>query len=478
MSFKKGSIQGKKKQRGRTYTTDGIDIGLSQKNRSRKEPAKTTDNISDIEKLADLDKQKADLKKQQAAFEDNPNSSDALLLRKKIEAIDAQLNKLNSQLPDRPQVRPRDWWMLEKKQTIKNLTSYGDPDIINQAKREKYDAPSKAKKPFEKLLPYRLKKLNNKEKQQYRKDLAANLAQENENKLIAAVSKTYVDNVEKPALKKDGANSFKKTLSLVQNAKNDNDAALMVKHKTRIIEHTTEDETMWGAEKATMMATSSSSNQGLIGITSLNKNNVDVKQAMTMVPWLKVNDFYTATTIQGPEGWPNLVKLLNEQDKAKKDFVILTGSHMDILGMTVGSDNKFDWNYGTNVSKTGDWSPVDFYEEDLGDENKTLDQHGGAKRLIKELKNISLEVRDIWHPDLPKPDAETLRAEVKELIASGKTVICAVCYSSDMFMKKVSEPKTAGEYATYMKDIQTKRNIPVKDFVNQNWGNTSDFKTR
>jgi hypothetical protein len=233
------------------------------------------------------------------------------------------------------------------------------------------------------------------------------------------------------------------------------------KNEIRIIPSTAADESLWGMQYAFMLGTTDYAHH--IGAPLPGHEGTADTKAKKNVPWLSVNDLYLTPVFAGPESWPKLAKALNEMNPDNTDFVVLTGSHMDAGGLVHGDDGKIEWKYGTDSHNEN--KPTEFYAEDIK----------GAKSVANDNPNINIEVRDIWHPDLDKPSADSLRAEIKEIIASGKICIVPSCYSTDQFVKGKTEP-TQDTLLQYSIDMIQERNVPVKSFVESHFGDPNDFK--
>ncbi|MBE7383700.1 MAG: hypothetical protein F6J95_020055 [Leptolyngbya sp. SIO1E4] len=95
MSFKKGLIKGKKKQRKRAYTTDDISSKSSQINQSRRTVAsRTTDDIGDKQQLEQFNAQRDKLTRDyQEAMDRDPLSTETKLLRMEINDLDNKIFK-------------------------------------------------------------------------------------------------------------------------------------------------------------------------------------------------------------------------------------------------------------------------------------------------------------------------------------------------------------------------------------------------
>ena len=193
------------------------------------------------------------------------------------------------------------------------------------------------------------------------------------------------------------------------------------------------------------------------------------------VPWLKVHDLYTAPLFAGVTAWKELAKEIRRENPEKKRFVILSGTHMDQLGQVHKSDGTMSAEYaqGTKEEQVRAHRartlapPNGFYKGDLDT----------AKTLLREEQDLEIEVRNIWHPDLGPPSTGVLRAEIKEIIASGATCIVPACFSTDMFMPpREKNPDSSEEYTAHARKLIKERSIPIEAFVKEHFGKIDDFK--
>ena len=188
-------------------------------------------------------------------------------------------------------------------------------------------------------------------------------------------------------------------------------------------------------------------------------------------PFVEVNDLIVTATQTGDTAWRDLVDTLHKHDPKKNNkFAVISGSHMQQMGMIKDKDGYISYTYATNPANFGTEGtlnvPNPFYSQDVE----------SADELVKNNPGLQLEVRDLWHPDFEQPTPEAIRKEITDLIAKGWRVIVPACYSSDMFMPmRDKEPDEENDHFAFTQQVVAQRNIPFSEFVPRYYGDVNDF---
>ncbi len=427
-----GPGKGKKKERSRSRSVGNVNDALKNQNNQSRQRRKRRGSEADIADLTSVSVLDSDLSPGDSTVSDIGDSDNGDSKLQEIKVDDGSGTDASTNVAVRRSKGPRDWSKVKGKVTKGNLTHYGNPLPMRLSKMLKHGAPLN-QPDFQGTLRSRRKE---------------------EDKIVKATQK---------GVKK----AFAKGLQEFKNKNNPLKQRLYNKG-IRLYDHDDQELSPLVAEQMYYLGTGSKSQIRQRLNVEKDFQNQFVFEA---VPFVKVHDLYITPAQAGNTAWRELVETLHQTDPQENNkFVVISGSHMQQMGMVKDQDGNISYLHATDALTVGGGQkrhfPVEFYAQDLL----------SSEKLVGDNPDLQIEVRDIWHPDLDSPTPESLRAEITQLIAQGWKVIVPACFSCDMFMPlRDHEPQNLQEKASFTQSLIAERNKPFSEFVPKYYGNLDDF---